>query len=174
MNILPTLRTGKLIIVSSSRETREQITTLTAELALRGAVTILDGGNRFAAYQTVRMLRMITSNVEEAANRIFVRRAFTCYQMLALLENSPSLQSPYLILDMLASFYDENVPLQEVSRLLSHSLIQLERLRMAAPIVISLTPHPDRPFLFERICSMGDQIFDIEISYPIATQPALF
>jgi hypothetical protein len=174
MNILPTLRTGNLIVISSSRETREQITTLTAELALRGAVTVLDGGNRFAAYQTVRKLRMRTSNIKEAANRIFVRRAFTCYQMLALLENSQSLRSPYLVLDLLATFYDENVSLQEVDRLLDHCLTQLVRLRITAPVVISLTPNADRPFLFERVCSMGDQIFDIEILYPVVTQPALF
>jgi hypothetical protein len=174
MNILPTLHTGKMIIVTASHETREQITLLTAELAVRGAVTVLDGGNRFAAYQIVRMLRMRTSNIEEAAKRICVRRAFTCYQTLALLENSPSRPHPHIILDLLSSFYDENVPLPEVNRLLDRCLVQLDRLRMVAPVVISLTPHPDRAFLFERICSKGDQIIDVEIPFPIITQPALF
>jgi hypothetical protein len=174
MNILSTLHTGRIILVTSSHETREQITTLTAELALRGAVMVLDGGNRFAAYQTVRMLRMRTHNIEEAANRIFVRRAFTCYQMLALLETSPSLNTPYLILDLLATFQDENVPLQEANRLLERCLVQLERLRMFAPVVISVKPHSDRSILFERLLSHGDQIFDVEVPYPVATQPALF
>jgi hypothetical protein len=163
-----------MIVITSSHETREQISTLTAELALHGAVTILDGGNRFAAYQTVRKLRMRTPNIEEAANRIFVRRAFTCYQMLTLLENSPSLHSPYLILDMLASFYDENVPLQEVDRLLDHCIVQLDRLRITAPVVISLTQTQDRSFLFERVRSQADQIVDVEIPYPVVIQPALF
>ncbi len=174
MNILPIIHTGKMIAVTSSRETREQITTLTAELALRGAVTVLDGGNRFAAYQAIRMLRMRTHNVEEAANRIFVRRAFTCHQMLTLLETSPSLPQPYIILDMLATFYDENVSLQEVDRLLEHCLVQLDRLRMTAPVVISLTRHPERLFLFERIRSQVDHIIEVEIPYPIISQPALF
>ncbi len=174
MNILPVIHTGKIIVVTSTRETREQITTLTAELALRGAVTILDGGNRFAAYQTVRMLRMRTHDIEEAANRIFVRRAFTCHQMLTLLENSPSLGQPHLILDMLASFYDENVHLQEVNRLLDRCLVQLERLRMTAPIVISLTQHLDRPFLIDHVRSIADHIIGVEIPYPVTSQLALF
>jgi len=174
MNILPIVHTGKIIVVTSNHETREQIITLTAELAVRGAVTVLDGGNRFAAYQTIRMLRMRTHDVEEAANRIFVRRAFTCYQMLTLLENSPSLHQPYLILDMLASFYDENVRLQEVDRLLDRCLVQLERLRMTAPVVISLTQHLDRPFLIDHVRSIADHIIGVEIPYPVITQPALF
>jgi hypothetical protein len=174
MNILPILRTGKIIVVSASRETREQIIMLTAELALRGAVTVLDGGNRFAAYQTIRMLRARTPNMERAASRIFVRRAFTCYQMLALMENSPSVHQPYIIMDLLASFYDENVPLHEVDRLLDHCLIQLDRLRMTGPVVVSLTQHPGRPFLFERVRSRADQIFDIEIPHPLITQLELF
>lgn len=174
MNLLQTLHTGKMIVVTSSDETREYITTLMAELALHGVVTVLDGGNRFAAYQTIRMLRVRTPNVEEAANRIFVRRAFTCYQMLELLESSPSLQSPFLILDLLASFYDENVPVPEVDRLLDHCLTQLERLRMTAPVVVSLAQHSERPSLFERVRSRADQILDVEIPYPVYSQPALF
>ncbi len=173
-NLLPTLHTGKMIVIPAFHESQEHITALTADLALRGAVTILDGGNRFAAYQTIRMLRMRTSNIQEAAKRIYVRRAFTCYQMLTLLENSPSLQQPYIVLDLLSSFCDENVSRQEVDSLLDHCLIQLERLRLTGPVVVSLTPHPDRSFLFDRVCAKGDQIIDVEIPFPVITQPALF
>lgn len=174
MNILPILHTGKLILITSSHEAREQITVLTAELALRGAVTILDGGNRFAAYQTIRMLRRRTHNIEEAANRIFVRRAFTCYQMLTLLENSPSLQQPYIIMDMFATFYDENVQLKEADRLLDRCLVQLDRLRLTGPVVITMKPHPDRVFLFERLLAKADHNFELEIPYPVISQMALF
>jgi hypothetical protein len=174
MNLLPALHTGKLIVITAFHETREQITTLTAELALRGAVTVLDGGNRLAAYQLVRLLRMRTSNIEEAAKRIFVRRAFTCHQLLALLESSQALPQPYIILDFLFSFYDENVPLQEANRLLDRCLHQLDRLRTTGPVVVSLTPYPNRPLLFERVRLKGDQIIDVEIQGPIVTQPALF
>lgn len=166
-----------MIVICTPSAAREQIAALTAELALCSAVTVLDGGNRFPAYQTMRMLRWRTANIIPTANRIFLRRAFTCHQMLALLEGSPALHQPYLILDLLATFQDENVPVAEVSRLLDRCLIQLDRLRLEAPVIVSLaSPHPEaeRGFLFERVCSRGDQMIQIEIPYPVITQPALF
>jgi hypothetical protein len=164
-----------MIVICSPSAAREQVAALIAELALCGAVTVLDGGNRFPAYQTMRMLRRRTANILPTANRIFLRRAFTCHQMLALLESSPSLHQPHLILDLLATFHDENVPTEEVSRLLDRCLAQLERLRLEAPVIISLSPpRQERSFLFERVCSCGDQKIDIEIPYPVITQPSLF
>jgi hypothetical protein len=174
MNLLPVLHAGKLIVIASSHEPREQISSLTVELALRGAVTVLDGGNRFAAYQIIRMLRKRTHKVEEAANRIFVRRAFTCYQVLALLENSPSLQQPYIVLDMFTTFYDENIQLTEVDRLLDHCLFELDRLRLTGPVVITIRPHLDRSFLFERLLAKADHVFELKIPHPVISQMALF
>jgi hypothetical protein len=97
--------------------------------------------------------------------------------MLALLESTPSLHQPYLILDLLATFHDENVPTAEVSRLLDRCLTQLDRLRLEAPVIVSLAPphiNGERLFLFERVRARGDQLIDIEIPYPVITQPALF
>ena len=63
MNIPPLLKPNKMIVICTPSAAREQIAALTAELALCGSVTVLDGGNRFPAYQTVRMLRRRTSNI---------------------------------------------------------------------------------------------------------------
>jgi hypothetical protein len=123
----------------------------------------------------MRTLRRRTANLLPTANRIFLRRAFTCHQMLALLESTPSLHQPYLILDLLATFHDENVPTAEVSGLLDRCLAQLDRLRLEAPIIVSLMPpRQERFFLFERVCARGDQLIDIEVPYPLITQPSLF
>ena len=175
MKLPPLVQRNKMIVLCSPSAAREQTAALTAELALCGAVTVLDGGNRFPAYQTMRMLRKRTANVIPTANRIFLRRAFTCYQMLALLESSPALHQPYLVLDLLATFQDENVSTWEVSRLLDRCLAQLDRLRLEAPVIVSLAPNPgERLFLFERVWARGDQRIDIEIPYPVMTQPSLF
>jgi len=175
MDLLPVLQPNKMIALCAPSAAREHIATLTAELALCGPVAILDGGNRFAAYQTLRMVRMRTADVTVTANRILVRRAFTCHQMLTLLESTPSLPQPYIILDLLASFYDENVPTEQVSWLLDQCLIQLDRLRMKAPLVLALAPpHAERLFLFERVCSRSEQVINIEPSSPVMTQPVLF
>ena len=47
MNILPILRTGKLIVIHGPEAACQESMTLIAELGLRGPVTILDGGNRY-------------------------------------------------------------------------------------------------------------------------------
>ncbi len=176
MKLPPLLQPNKMIVICSPCAAREQIATLTAELALYGPVTVLDGGNRFPAYQIMRMLRRRTPNILPTANRIFLRRAFTCHQMLTLLESTPSMPQPYLILDLLATFQDENVPTSEVSRLLDRCLAQMDRLRMEAPVIVSLAPHADgeRLFLHERVCARGDQLLQIEIPYPVVIQPSLF
>ena len=91
MNILPVLKTGKLIVLYTSDAAREESMALIAELGLRGPVTILDGGNRYKPYQVTLLLRRKTVNISTAANRLFSRRAFTCYEMNTLLGTTPSL-----------------------------------------------------------------------------------
>jgi hypothetical protein len=175
MTLPPLLKPNRLIVLCTPSAAQEQVAALTAELALCGSVTVLDGGNRFPAYQTMRMLRRRTPNILPTAKRIFLRRAFTCHQMLALLENTPVLHQPYIVLDLLATFHDENVPDEEVSRLLDRCLDQIDRLRLEAPVIVSLGhPHPERLFLFERVCARGDETIQIEIPFPLATQLALF
>lgn len=176
MELPPLLQPNKMIVLCSPSAAREQTAALITELALCGAVTVLDGGNCFPAYQIMRMLRRRTANILPTAERIFLSRAFTCHQMLALLENTPALHQPYLILDLLATFQDENVPTEEVSRLLDRCLAQMDRLRLEAPVIVSLALHTngERLFLFERVCARGDQLIQIEIPYPLISQPSLF
>ena len=58
---------------------------LIAELALRGPVTVLDGGNCFPAYRIAQFIRSKSLQVEAISRRIFMQRAFTCYQMEAVI-----------------------------------------------------------------------------------------
>ena len=155
MDILSNLRPGTLFVICGPHAASEQACTLAAELALDGALTVLDGGNRFKPYLVARLLRQRTTFIANAANRMFIRRAFTCYQMLALLENTPTLKQPYIILDLLASFYDDHVNDREARRLLDACLLHVERLRQWAPVVITLAPPllEERANLVELVCS---------------------
>jgi len=117
MEIIPALKTGTLVVVYGPQAAREEPSVIAAQLALRGEVTVLDGGNRFQAYRVAHLIRRHTPDVSAAVNRLFIRRAFTCYQMLAILENTPSLKQPHLILDLLGTFYDDHVPTYEARNL---------------------------------------------------------
>ena len=96
--------------------------------------------------------------------------------MLELLESTPAFDQPYLVLDLLATFYDEQIPEREVCRLLDACLIQVNRLCLTAPVMISLSPPrlPERAFLVEQICQRADQLFVLDTLTPEFVQPELF
>lgn len=176
MNILPVLKTGKLIVLYAPHAAREESSVLAAELALRGEVTVLDGGNRFVPYRVAQLLRKKTVDMVAASKRLFIRRAFTCYEMNSLLGDTPTLPQPYLILDLLNTFHDDHVPLHEVCRLLELCLSQIHRLQISAPVVVTLAPPlaQERAFLVERVCKRADEIFTVDPSISQVIQPVLF
>lgn len=176
MDILPVLKTGKLIAIYTSDAARTESMTLIAELGLRGAVTILDGGNRYRPYQVATFLRRKTVDISTAANRLFSRRAFTCYEMNTLLGSTPSLNHPCLILDLLNTFYDDHVSMQEADRLLKSCLGQIQRLVLSGPVVLTLAPPlaEERAFLLEQVCAQADEVMIKETPVCEPTQPSLF
>jgi hypothetical protein len=176
MDIIPVLKTGKLIVLYAPDAARTESMTLIAELGLRGAVTILDGGNRYQPYQVAKLLRRKTANISTAANRLFSQRAFTCYEMNTLLGSTPSLLQPYVILDLLNTFYDDHVPCREARRLLDICLNQIQRLVLSGPVVVTLAPPlaEERGFLFEQVCRKADEVLIKETPVCQPIQPTLF
>ena len=176
MEILPVLKIGKLIVLYTPDAARTESMTLIAELGLRGAVTIMDGGNRYRPYQVVRLLRRKTVDISTAANRLFSRRAFTCYEMNTLLSSTPSLNQPYLILDLLNTFYDDHVPAYEADRLLKSCLAQIQRLGLSGPVVVTLASPlaEERGFLLEQVCQQADEVMIQEAPVCQHTQPSHF
>ncbi len=176
MDILPALRVGKLIMIYAPEAARTESMTLIAELGLRSAVTILDGGNRYQPYQVAMVLRRKTMDISTAANRLFSRRAFTCYEMNTLIRSTPALPQPYVILDLLNTFYDDHVPTDEAERLLKSCLNQIQRLVLSGPVVVTLAPPltAARGFLLEQVCRQADEVIIKEAPVSGPTQPALF
>jgi hypothetical protein len=138
-----------------------------ARLALAGPLHVLDGGNVFDAYRVARLVRLQTDELEAVLGQVIVRRAFTCYQMAALLADttncrgelrSPERRSPdphpVVVLELLATFADENVPPRERERLFEQCLADLKRLSRRSFTLVSLTcPADDGPnsFGFDRL-----------------------
>lgn len=176
MDLLPALRTDKLLVVLAPQAAREESMTLIAELALRNAVTVLDGGNRFNAYQVTRHLRRKTVGISIASSRLFIRRAFTCYEMDTLIADTPSLAYPTIILDLLHTFYDDHTSAQESCRLLDSCIRQIRRLQTSAPVTVTLAPPTtkERAFLIDRVCEAADQVYTPELPAEEMIQLPLF
>jgi hypothetical protein len=111
---------------------------------LRGApIALVDGTNRFDVYYIAEFARKVTSQrltkervtPEQLLQRIFVARAFTCYQMEATItDRLPAFlkrtgASIVIIFGLLDTFYDEQAPLFEVKAGLQRIIAALHRLK---------------------------------------------
>jgi hypothetical protein len=135
-----------------------------ARLALYTPLRVLDGGNRFNAREVARLLRHLNApDLYQAMGGIQVRRAFTCYQMTALLEDTPPSSQPSLVIDLLDTFYDESAPLPERRSLIERCMQQLHNLSSLAPTVASVRPpqpsNADPTGLLEIVQNAGDLLW---------------
>jgi hypothetical protein len=173
MDIIPDLISSQLALLIIPREDRDAMLTLAARLAGHGLLRVLDGGNSFNILRLTRPLRHQTPDLEAALERITVARAFTCYQMAALLSQAQTLPVLTLVLNLLATFLDENVELGERLRLLQACLADLHRLRRSAPVIVTVWEGTDEKML-TILEDAIDQVWRAELPPPIPEPPRLF
>lgn len=141
MDLIPEPVTGQYLLAVLPHNAAGLLLRAAARMAWRSPLRVLDCGNRFNAYQVALELRRLQADpLEPALERIQVARAFTCYQVLTLLETAPALLQPTLVIDLLATFRDESVSLYERRRLLEAAIDHLRRLAQVAPLLVSVTP----------------------------------
>lgn len=164
--LLPDLITGHLSLVILPRGATRILLELAARVAHSSPLRVLDGGNCFNAYVVARELARHTVDVESALRRIQVARAFTCYQVLELLHDTPAESVPTLVLHILDTFYDENVPLAERQRLLDNSLWELRRLSSGSSVGVSARRPsvrlPEAEELLRRLELAADHVWRAE------------
>jgi hypothetical protein len=173
MDLIPTSQGGLYALLAPRDVGVRFLTHLTAQLALEGPVRVLDGGNCFQARALQRKLRRHGRDVYQAVERVQVARAFTCFQMVALLSEQETLPMPTLVLDLLATFGDESVPERQRRRLLDQALSQLKRLSRPAPVIVSAPPLDPGNEWIQRLASTADQVWHDETP-PSAKQLSLF
>ena len=157
------------LVLAPHRAQRQMMTILTARLAVTGRVRLVDAGNCFDGYGLARQLRQQTSAWQAALERVSVARAFTCYQVETLLTESVADSSPTLVLNLLDTFYDENVKLIERMRLLGVSLAELRRLCRTASVAVSASlPTRDQPAeLLDMLAGAAGQVWSFEEPQPV-------
>ena len=136
MDKLLDLRPGKWGLLILPRSMRSQVLTGLGRIAERGPLLVLDGGNSFNAYVVARAVR----GRSEVLERIRISRAFTCYQMVSLLEEIPATSTPVVCLDFFATFFDESLPARERQRLLESCLPHFSRLGKSAGLMVIVSP----------------------------------
>jgi hypothetical protein len=157
---LPIPFSGRILLLVTPAAGIEPVFEMVARLVERSPLYILDGGNIFQGYQLARILRRRTPDYAALLAQVLLSRVFTCYQMAALLSESTFVGQPVLMLDFLATFYDQNVRLADRRRLLRLCLAQLKRLSQQAPVAVwvrqrSLVPEEALDFLDEVQAAAG-------------------
>jgi hypothetical protein len=188
MDDITDIRPGKWTLLVLARGMHAPLLSNLYRLAERSPLTVLDGGNRFNAYLVARGAR----GQSELLERITVSRAFTCYQMLTLLESTPAPLAScqrdcaraeesrpaalpprlILVLDLLNTFYDESVRVHERRRLLTACLFHLDRL--SRPAGGAVTVHPPAvpsPEAIEFVRLLEVHAADVWLPPPAAEGP---
>ncbi len=150
-----------------------------ATLALRGRVLVVDGGNCFDGYALARALRRQTHEVEAALQQVWLSRAFTCYQMVAMLAELPVDGTPLIVLDMLATFLDENVNFAKRQRLLESSLNLLRHISQGAPVAVwarsrTASANAEDQQLLAPLLETARDVWQLEAPETPVHQPPLF
>ena len=171
MDILLDLRPGKWGLLILPRPMRANVLAGLGRLAERGPLLVLDGGNQFNAYRVSRTVR----GRPEVLGRIHVSRAFTCYQMVSLLEETPASNTPVVCLDFFSTFFDESLPTRERQRLLEACLPHFARLGRGAGLLVAVSPPkinlPETAAFLEILSGAAGEIWAAEL--PVAPPAAL-
>ena len=166
MELIKNLSSGSLVLLETSSASlgRVAMTKAIALLALRGSVTIIDGGNTLNPYGIARHVRAHTVELEKVMGRIQLSRVFTCYQMVAALGDLENAQGAIVLLDMLRIFEDDSVPVREAYQLLEQSIAALKGNRQALISVCASQVAPeDKQGL---LAYLHDRVDDALFLYP--------
>ncbi len=177
MRSLLELPKGHLYLLLSPRPVqRPLLNEFIARLALQGEVQVFVCGNHFDAHDIARRLRRRTEALESALERIHLARAFTCYQVLALLQNRPAAILPTIITDLPDLFFDESISQGERLRLFDRCLTELQRLSKRAQTLVSAVPafHPAQQPFFALLQAGAETIWELEGPPQAPLQPRLF
>ena len=178
----------RLSLFWGAETTARTLLAVATALAGRGQpVRIFDGGNRFDGYYVARLARQLAGSLpprrpadpHELLGRIRLSRAFTCFQLAELIETAPASPEPLFVLELLATFYDESVPLADSERLLTSTIAHLKRLAAMGPVIVGAREPQslvkDRWALLDRLQAAADAAWLLRPppQPPAALQPGL-
>ena len=172
---------GKLFCLhGSSAVFRMSLSAASRALSAGIPMTLVDGTNRFDAYYIADFARRLAAHgsygehrtPEEFLDNIFISRAFTCFQMEAVItDRLPSFvlakRSPVVIIfGLLDTFYDEQAPFHEVRASLQRILVSLRALKQqnVSVLLASLDLRPaskERNVLFPTVAAAMDRVYAV-------------
>jgi hypothetical protein len=135
-------------------------------------VVFVDGGNTFRLYNVSRIAQLSQLNPKQVLERIFISRAFTAYQMTAIVldklkETVDKFDSRLVVISDIAGLYlDRDVPLIEAKDVFNQLTIYLSRFAEENQVIVLATIFPHYPsgrnaFLRGAACGRANVVMSI-------------
>jgi hypothetical protein len=114
-------------------------------------VVFVDGGNTFRLYHVSRIAQMSRLDPRQVLERIFISRAFTAYQMTAIVleklkETVDKFDSRFLVISDVAGLYlDKDIPSKEAMDVFNQLTVYLSRFAEENQVILLATCLPHYP-----------------------------
>lgn len=136
------------------------------------SVAIVDGANRFDAYNLARLAQTDGRDPVGILNRVFLSRMFTAFQMDGVLTRGvePFLRQSrtkvLVVLGLLHTFYDDQISVREAERSLTRISEKFCELKDGGISVLlaseNLTPaQKQKEFFHLRLKAMADDVYEV-------------
>lgn len=137
MSTTPHRQAGEIILLLAPHTGQTTLLTMAAQLAVRGPLVVLDAGTRFDTAPVAKQLRLMDLDPTEHIDNIHVARAFTMLELVDALERTLQEETPFILMDTLATFFSPKTRTQDCYRVLARCLIEIKRLAETRPLFLS-------------------------------------
>jgi hypothetical protein len=169
-------KTRGLTLILTRDKACQSKTDLIARLILSGPLFVLSGDEWLPSFELPRLIRGQTTEIKRVMDRLYAARASTCHRLFDSLANLPSHGEPILVLDLLHTFYDADVPLRVRLFRLRECCRELKRLAFYRPVIVMTQEMAggDYEKFSPALCSVSDKTFTLDPELESIKQPALF
>jgi hypothetical protein len=172
----PLTRARGLALLLTVDKARSNLTEFIVAQILKGPLFVISGSEWLPAFELTRILRGRTLELKETLNRLYTVRASTCYRLFDSLASIPSNGEPILLLDILHTFYDDDIPLRVRLFKLRECCRQLKRLAIYRPVIVMTQEKEAKDYekFIPALRSIADRTLTLEPDLEQIKQPALF
>jgi hypothetical protein len=167
-------KSQQLLLGVITETQRNKIAEVIAAMALNGSFSIVTGREHLPSYEVTQLLDDDITDFQIILGQK-LRRAFNCYQLVDILQTTPPVREPLLILHFLYPFY-EDIPVERRIHRFDQCIEQLERLSASRSIgmIIVDSEGPDYSLFYPTLENIADEIFQTEEEVEAVSQARLF
>jgi hypothetical protein len=165
-----------LALILTQDQARQSKTDLIARLILGGPLFVISGDEWLPSFDLPRVIRAHTTEIKQVMTCLYTARASTCHRLFDSLASIPSTGEPILVLDLLHTFYDADVPLRVRLFRLRECCRELRRLALYRPVIVMTQEMAAEDYekFIPALYSISDTILSLDPELEQIKQTALF